>query len=55
MRCLQAGHIPFNGSVWKVLLYSIICGLFTTLVLLYTVLESFWDAFQDFWDNVRKK
>lgn len=55
MRCLQAGHIPFNGSVWRVVLYSIVCGLFTTLILLYTVLESFWDAFQDFWDKMRKK
>ena len=55
LRCLQAGCIPFNGSVLKVFLFSIICGLFTTGIFVYTVVESFWDGFIDFWKKVRKK
>lgn len=55
LRCLQSGYIPFNGSVFKVVFFSFICGFFTTGILIFTVVESLWYAFGDFWKKMRKK
>jgi len=55
MKCLQSGFVPFNNSVLKLFVFSIICGFFTTSILIFTIAESIWYAVQDFWKKMRKR
>lgn len=55
IRCVQSGCVPFGGSILKIFVYSILCGVFTTLVLLFTIVESFWDGFSSALKKMRKK